>query len=147
MQKQHNQALNNQVSLFLFHLCMFNSPFLPMQWIPRTRLFIFVSMFTPSQTILFCNKHHRHVHICYEQNMCFLSNGRSCPTFSFEVSQNKNSADKTVRIKGLFFSGKKVFMSDPSYMNVIAHLTNSLNINFHSCSTYSLLSVLSFFHA
>ena len=52
---------------------------------------------------------------------------------------------KTLRIKSLFFQVRKFFKSYSSYMEVIAHLTNSLKINFHSRSTHSLLSVLNCF--
>ena len=52
---------------------------------------------------------------------------------------------KTVRIKSLFLQVRKFFKSYSSYMLVIAHLTNSLKINFHSRSTHSLLSVLNCF--
>ena len=53
---------------------------------------------------------------------------------------------KTVLIKSLFFfQVRKFFKSYSSYMQAIAHLTNSLKINFHSCSTHSLLSLLNCF--
>ena len=52
---------------------------------------------------------------------------------------------KTVRIKSLLFQVRKFFKSYPSSMLVTAHLTNSLKINFQSCSTHSLLSVLNCF--
>ena len=52
------------------------------------------------------------------------------------------SKQKQHRLKAFFLSGKKVFNSYPSYMYVIAHLTNSLKINFHTCLTYSFFVLI-----
>ena len=57
---------------------------------------------------------------------------------SSKVKSVKHIKTKTEQIKSLFFPGKKVFKSYPSYMYVNVHLRNSLKINVHSHSTYSL---------
>ena len=62
-----------------------------------------------------------------------------------KVMQKYQNKTKTVWIESLFFPGKIVIKLYPSYMQVIAHFTNSLKINFLSRLTYSLLSVLNFF--
>ena len=98
---------NNPEYLFL------NWSFLPMDSTNSNVLFSFRCL-TPSQTLLFRNKHRWHMQIlCYEQNTYFLRNGRSCRT---ERSVLTSIKTKTVRIKSLFSQVRKLFKSYSSYM-------------------------------
>ena len=105
------------------------------QWIPWISL---QKCFTPTQTLLFCNKRHWHMLICYERNWCFLHNGRSCWTSAERSRVSSISKQRQSRLRAFFLPGRKADKSYPSYMYVNVHLRNSLKINVHSQLTYSL---------
>ena len=76
--------------------------------------------------------------ICYERNWCFLHNGQSCWTSAERSRVSSISKQRQRRLRAFFLPGKKADESYPSYMYVNVHLRNSLKINVHSHSTYSL---------
>ena len=76
--------------------------------------------------------------ICYEQNWCFLHNGRSWWTSVLRSRVSSTSKQRQSRLRAFFLPGRKADKSYPSYMYVNVHLRNSLKINVHSQSTYSL---------
>ena len=72
--------------------CMFNWSFHPMDSTNSNVLYRFDVLLHP-RLFCFVITPLTHANICYERNTYFLHNGRSCRTFSFNVNQNKNSAD------------------------------------------------------
>ena len=76
--------------------------------------------------------------ICYEQNWCFLHNGRSCWTSLLRSGVSSTSKQRQSRLRAFFLPGRKADKSYPSYMYVNVHLRNSLKISVHSQLTYSL---------
>ena len=82
--------------------------------------------------------------ICYERNWCVLHNGRSWWTSVLRSRVSSTSKQRQSRLRAFFLPGRKADKSYPSYMYVNVHLRNSLKINVHSQSTYSLF-LCSFF--
>ena len=108
---------------------MFNWSFLPMDSTNSNALFRFDVLLHPR---LFC---------------FVINTADTCKYMLDHVERSVLTSikTKTVPIKSLFFQVRKCFISYSSYMQVIEHLTYSLKINFHSCSTHSSLSVLNCF--
>ena len=129
--------------MFFFHLCLFNSSFLPtdstnpnfhfdFDVLLHTRLFCFV--------INAADKICQYVNMLRTKHMLF-ANGRSCRTFSFKVNQNK----KTVQIKGLFFHVRKFLSHIPVTCKSLSIFKQIHERLIFILMTHSLLSVLNFF--